>query len=93
MSKPFTDNASQSRYELDVEGQIVFADYRKEDDVVYIIHVEAPKALRGKGAAGEFMRAMMEHLRAENRKMFPICSYAAAWVGRNREFQDLVVGH
>lgn len=85
-----TDNTAQKRYEMQIEGQTVFATYRKEDNVLHIIHVEAPVALRGKGAANQFMTALMEHLREQNMRAFPICSYALAWLGRHKEYQNLL---
>ena len=85
-----TDNAAHRRFELDVEGQTVFANYRRQDGVLAITHVEAPPALRGSGAAGRLMQGVMEIARAEPVKVVPLCSYAAAWLRRHPEFADLV---
>ena len=87
---PVTDNADRHRFELDVDGQIVFADYRRRDGVLAITHVEAPPSLRGSGAAGRLMQGVMEMARAEPVKVAPLCSYAAAWLRRHPEFADLV---
>ena len=68
---------------MDVDGQIVFADYRREGNTLYIDHVEAPPSLRGTGAANRFMQGMMDILRAESLHVVPVCGYAAAWIQRN----------
>jgi len=52
------DNTERSRFELDVDGKIVFASYRRDGDLVRIPHVEAPPSLRGTGAAGEGTAAL-----------------------------------
>lgn len=91
MTAPVTDNPGQSRYELEVDGLIAFARYRRDGDVLVIPHVEAPPALRGTGAAGHLMRGVMERAREQGLKVRPVCSYAAAWIRRHREYHDLLV--
>jgi len=79
-----TDNKEQHRYELEVEGQTVFADYRREGHTLFITHVESPVALRGKGAASQLMQGVIELTGKETDvKIVPICSYAAAWMARH----------
>jgi predicted GNAT family acetyltransferase len=75
----------------DPEGQLrtVFADYAVQGSTRVILHVEADPALRGTGAAGQFMQALAEHARAEGLKLAPRCSYAVAWLKRHPEFDDL----
>src|SRR4051812_50194579 len=52
MTDTITDNVARSRYELDVDGRIVFANYRRNGSTLHIPYVEAPPSLRGTGAAG-----------------------------------------
>jgi predicted GNAT family acetyltransferase len=78
------------RFELDFEDETVFADYRRTQGTLAILHVEAPPALRGTGAAGKLMRAVAEQARAEGATIKPYCGYAAAWLRRHREYHDLV---
>jgi predicted GNAT family acetyltransferase len=90
MSEIVTDNTERHQYELPVEGQIVFARYRRQDGVVSILHVEAPVSLRGSGAAGRLMQGIVELVRSQNEKLVPLCSYAAAWMRRHPESADLL---
>ncbi len=85
-----TDNPDRSRFELDVNGQIVFANYRRQGETVIITHVEAPVALRGSGAAGRLMQGIVGILRQRNEKVVPLCSYAAAWLKRKPEHAGLL---
>jgi predicted GNAT family acetyltransferase len=91
MTDTVRDNPSRSRYELEIDGQTVFASYRRQGDVLAITHVEAPVSLRGTGAAGRFMQGLMEVMRQQQQKVLPLCGYASAWLRRHREFADLVV--
>lgn len=90
MTDHVTDNATLARYELTIDGKIVFATYRREDGKDYIRHVEAPHSLRGSGAAGRLMQGIVDIVRADGRKIVPLCSYAAAWMRRHRDSLDLM---
>jgi hypothetical protein len=85
------DNRAAGRFEMEEAGQVVFADYRRAGSRLIIDHVEAPMALRGTGAAGRFMEALVETARAERATLVPICSYAAIWLQRHPELTQGVV--
>ena len=85
-----TDNAARKRFEMLEDGALVFADYARRGDVVAILHVETPPALRGRGAAGRLMAGIAAHLRREGAKAQPVCSYAVAWFERHAEARDLL---
>lgn len=85
------DNADRSRYEMDVSGKTVFANYRREGDVLTILWVEAPPVLRGTGAAGRLMTLIGEEARRQGWKITPVCGYAAAWLRGSKAYRDLVV--
>jgi len=84
------DNTARDRYELDVDGQTVFANYRRDPSVLTILWVEAPPALRGTGAAGRLMTLVGEEARKQGWKIVPVCGYAAAWLRGSKTYRDLV---
>ena len=84
------DNTQASRYQLDVEGQTVFANYRMAEGVLTILWVEAPPALRGTGAAGKLMSLVAEEASRRGWRIVPVCGYAAAWLRRSKTYRDLV---
>ena len=90
MTNLIHDNVERSRFELDVDGQVVFASYRRQGPVLAIYHVEAPPLLRGTGAAGRLMQGVVEAARREGRKIVPFCGYAAAWIRRHRDYRDVL---
>jgi len=77
------DNLALGRFEMIEQGQTVFADYRRDEGRLFIDHVEAPPALRGTGAAGRFMEALVAAARMEGATLVPICSYAVDWLRRH----------
>lgn len=84
------DNTAAGQYELDVEGQTVFARYRRNADVLTILWVEAPPALRGTGAAGKLMSLLGAEAKAKGWRVVPVCGYAAAWLRGSKQYRDLV---
>ena len=89
MTSPIRDNAAGNRFELDVNGQTVFALYERRGAALVIRHVEAPPSLRGTGVAGKLMHGIAELARAEGRTIAPLCGYARAWLRRHNEYHDL----
>lgn len=85
-----TDNTARQRFELTIDGQVVFADYRRRGDVIVVPHVEAPVALRGTGASGQLMEGLLALLRDRGERILPTCSFAAAWIRRHPEHHDLL---
>ena len=90
MAQSIVDNIEQRRFELTENGLTAFADYRREPGRLVIPHVEAPVPMRGTGAAGRLMTGILELVRAEGLKVVPRCPYAAAFIKRNPQYQDLV---
>ncbi len=90
MSDTLRDNAIGQRYEIDIDGQTVFAIYRRDGDIVSIRHVEAPVPLRGTGAADRLMQGIVAKARSESFKLRPLCGYARAWLRRHAEHSDLL---
>lgn len=85
MDVRFSNNLEKGRFELDVGGQIAFANYRRTDEGLLIFHVETPRALRGQGVAGELMQHVLDKARAEKLELIPFCSYASSWMRRQRQ--------
>lgn len=83
-------DASRGRFHASVQGHRCLCDYRLRDGVMHITHTEVPPELEGRGIAGELVRSAMAHARESGWKVRPSCSYAAAWVRRHPEVQDLL---
>ncbi len=84
------DNSEQSRYELEVSGEIAVADYRRQGDTLLITHTHTPPALRGQGIAGRLVAGMLADVRARGLKVTPLCSYVVDYFERHTDDQDLL---
>ena len=84
------DNAARQRFEMPVQGEIAFADYRVRPGLLLIDYVETPPELRGGGVGGRLMQGLLEIVRARGLKVAPLCPYADAYIRRHPQYQDLV---
>jgi hypothetical protein len=83
------DNKALSRFELDVEGTVAFANYRLKPDTVTITHTETPRALRGRGIASELVQGALELIRADGSKVVAGCGFVVDYLQKHPEFADL----
>jgi predicted GNAT family acetyltransferase len=83
------DNTALSRFELDVEGGLAVANYRRTPGTVIITHTETPRALRGRGIASELVRGALELIRADGDKVVAGCGFVVDYLRKHPEFSDL----
>jgi predicted GNAT family acetyltransferase len=83
------DNKFLSRFELDVEGAIAFANYRHTPGTVIITHTETPRAMRGRGIASELLQCALELIRADGDKVVAGCGFVVHYLRKHPGFSDL----
>lgn len=82
-------NPAESRFEIDVEGNLAVLDYVLTNNVISFTHTDVPKPIEGRGIAGKLVQRGLDYAREENLKVIPACSYVARYVERHPEYQDL----
>ena len=83
------DNKALSRFEMDVDGAVAFANYRLTAQAVIITHTETPRALRGHGIASELIKGALDLIRADGRKVIAGCGFVVDYLYKHPEFADL----
>ncbi|MGB8608710.1 GNAT family N-acetyltransferase [Bradyrhizobium sp.] len=84
------DNKAKSRFELDVEGAMAFANYRLTPSTVVITHTETPPAMRGRGIASKLVQGALQLIRADGLKVVAGCGFVVDYLHKHPEFADLV---
>lgn len=90
MPDEIRDNKAESRFEMDADGELAVAYYRREPGVITFTHTETPYRLQGQGIASRLIRGALEAARAEGLKVVPRCSFVSAFMARHPEFNDLL---
>jgi predicted GNAT family acetyltransferase len=84
------DNKALSRFELNVEGGVAFANYRLTPSAVIITHTETPRALRGHGIASELVKGALALIRADGLKVIAGCGFVVDYLSKHPEYRDKV---
>ena len=89
-SNQVRDSKAKSRFELDVQGAVAFANYRLAPGTVIITHTETPRELRGRGIASELVNGALQLIRADGLKVVADCGFVVDYLNKHPEFADLV---
>ena len=84
------DNKALSRFELEAEGGVAFANYRLAPGKVIITHTETPRALRGRGIASELIKGALQIIRADGLKLVAGSGFVVDYLNKHPEDADLV---
>ncbi len=85
-----THHTGDRRFEAVVDGYSCVLDYSLSGGRMLIRHTGVPTAVGGRGIAGQLVRAAMDWARQEGLRVVPQCSYAADFIERHREYDDIV---
>ena len=87
-------NPEESRYEAVVDGEVAgFAAYQLTDELVVFTHTEVDPAYEGQGVGSALARGALDAVRADGtRRVLPLCPFIKEWIGRHRDYVDLVYG-
>lgn len=84
-----THDRERRRLQTTVDGSLCVLDYALEGAVMTITHTEVPPEVGGRGIAAALVRTALELAREAGWSVSPACSYAAAWMQRHPEYDDL----
>ena len=73
MTNTVRDNTERQRFELNADGHIAFADYKRAGGLLSMLHTEVPKALEGRGIGSALIRGVLNIARSEGLKVNPLC--------------------
>ncbi|PWK91961.1 GNAT family N-acetyltransferase [Fulvimonas soli] len=89
MALEIRHDAAGQRFVAEVDGAQCVLEYGLAGQVMTITHTLVPAVVGGRGIAGELVRHALAAARGQGWKVVPACSYAAAWMERHPEFDDL----
>jgi uncharacterized protein len=84
------DNKTEHRFELEVEGHLAAAYYRRSGNVITFEHTEVPAKLGGKGVGSSLVRGALDQVRAEGLQVVAQCPFVKAWIEKNQAYADLL---
>ena len=87
----FRDNKAGFRYEALEDGELVSQiDYTIDGDVMTFTHTGTPPQHRGRKLADRLTRWALDDVRANGRRVVPLCPFIAGWIDKHEDYRDLV---
>src|SRR5690625_7586904 len=83
-SEKITHNEDAGRFEIEVEGHRGVLEYTLEGDIASMNHVGVPKAIGGRGIAGDLTRHALDWAESNGCQVRDRCPYVAAWIKRHQ---------
>lgn len=87
---PLINNEALHNFELIIEGNRAFIDYKLKGDKIYLIHTEVPEEMEGMGVAAALVEKTFNYIENNHLKMVPLCVYVAAFLKRHPEWNRLL---
>lgn len=83
-------NEKKFRFEV-VSGALTSKlEYRMGRDRIALIHTEVPDELSGQGIGSSLVKTALQYARDNELTVLPYCPFAAAYVERHPEWNDIV---
>jgi len=73
------DNTAASRFEIDIDGQIAFLDYKRTGNELAILHTEVPMPLRHQGLGTLLAKTAIATARADGMRLKVLCPFVQAY--------------
>jgi hypothetical protein len=90
MAEDVRDNPAESRFELEVERQTAFVYYETKPGIITFTHTDVPLVMSGKGVGSRLIKGALDQARARGLKVVAECPFVAAFIGKHKEYGDLV---
>jgi predicted GNAT family acetyltransferase len=86
-------NEAKRRFEIALDGEVAFAEYRLVDHGIILPHTVVPKAFEGRGYASQLAKAALAYAREHGLKVSPTCPFVAGYIAKHPEWHDIVADH
>lgn len=83
-------NEAERRFEVKLDGDIAFAEYRLVDHGIILPHTVVPEAFEGKGVGSALAKTALGYAREHGLKVIPLCTFMAGYIAKHPEWRDVV---
>lgn len=86
------DNEAAKRFQFELDnGDIAKIEYIKAKEKIYLTHTEVPPGHEGQGIGSELIKQTLEHIKAQDWTLIPLCPFVAKYLQRHPEWKVLVM--
>ncbi|MFN8344559.1 MAG: GNAT family N-acetyltransferase [Spirosomataceae bacterium] len=84
------NNLERQRFEIEVEGEFAFLEYRIHEGTMYLMHTFVPDSLRGRGLAQKLAKFALDTIRAEKLPLKIYCPFVTKYIQEHPQYNDLL---
>lgn len=85
------NNEQNMRFELRLEGQVAFLEYRLHKGNIAFMHTEVPPMLEGKGIGSALAKYAFKYAKDHQLPVLVYCPFVSAFLKRHPEYNVQVV--
>ena len=85
-----THDQQARRFNLPVQGETAFVEYRQEDNTLHLVYSEVPGHLRGQGIGKVLVEQTFEALTREGYKAEAVCGYIRLIAARSEKWREVI---
>jgi hypothetical protein len=78
------------KFEIRLDDQVAFAEYKVKGDSIIFPHTVVPEAFAGKGVGGKLVQAGLAYAKEQGLLVRPHCSFFKAYIAKRPELHELV---
>lgn len=86
------NNAERQQFQVSVNDDMAFLEYRLYDGKIFLMHTEVPEKLGGRGIGSALAEYAFRYARTNHLPVKVYCPFAQAFLKRHPEYADLVAG-
>ena len=89
--KQVVNNQEESRFDIKVDQEVAFAEYRERKEYIIYPHAVVPEAIGGRGIGEALATYAMQYARENDLKIKPYCPFIAHFMKiKLEEYGDLL---
>ena len=85
------NNQQRQQFQLSVEGEIAFLEYRFKDGAIYLMHTEVPERLGGRGLGTALAAAAFDYAKTNQLKVKVYCPFVKKYLDRHPDLNGLLL--
>ena len=90
MDSEFSNNSIRERFELTVEGDKAFIDYRIRNGILYLTHTEVPENMRGNGIGTALVKQALQYIKSKGLQIKSLCPFISEYLQKHPKWNSVV---
>jgi predicted GNAT family acetyltransferase len=84
------NNEQQQQFQVRLEGELAYLEYRLYKGDIALMHTEVPEKLSGRGIASALAEYAIKYAREKKIPVMVYCPFVASWLKKHPENRDVL---